>query len=235
MIPLPGTGARTPTFPLVTWAIVIANVYVFIQEMLASNTDAFVNAYAMIPYDITHNVALARPSPAVPALTLVTAMFLHGSILHIAFNMLFLIVFGPAMEYACGHVGYLVYYFVCGIIGNVAQMLIDPSSHVPAIGASGAIAGVLGGYIVTFPTSSVGTVIPIGCFPLILRLPAVLVIGLWAAVQFAHGWGAITTKTVSEQGGGTAYFAHIGGFASGVILMPFFRRAGVRTGGRYGR
>lgn len=232
MIPI-GTGTRTPTFPFVTYAIVIANVVVFIQEVYAQNTDAFINAYALIPYDVTHNVVLAPPSPPVPALTLVTAMFLHGSILHIFFNMLFFVVFGPAMEYACGHLGYLIYYFVCGIIGNIAQIAIDPGSHVPAIGASGAIAGILGGYIITFPTSTVGTVIPIGCLPLFLRLPAILVIGLWAAVQFAHGWGAITTKTLGEQGGGTAYFAHIGGFASGVMLLPLFRRAGFRASRRY--
>jgi membrane associated rhomboid family serine protease len=145
--------------------------------------------------------------------------------------MLFLGVFGPAMEYVCGHFGYLIYYLVCGIIGNLAQMAIDPGSHVPAIGASGAIAGILGGYLITYPTSTVGTVVPIGCLPLFLRLPAILVIGLWAAVQFAHGWGAITTKTLGEQGGGTAYFAHIGGFAAGVILLPFFRKRSSR--GRY--
>jgi rhomboid family protein len=227
MIPL-GTGSRIPTFPFVTYAIVLVNVVVFFQEMSAPNTDAFINAFAVIPYDITHNVVLAPPSPGIPALTLVTSMFLHGSILHIFFNMLFLIVFGPAIEYACGHFGYLVFYLLCGLIGGVAQIAIDPSSHIPAIGASGAIAGVLGGYIITYPTSTVGTVTPIGCFPLFLRLPAVLVIGFWAASQFLHGWGAITTRTLGEQGGGTAYFAHIGGFASGVILTPLFRRRKAR-------
>lgn len=232
MIPL-GTGTRTPTFPFITWALVIANVAVFLQEFFASNTDAFIDAYALIPYNLTHNVVLPAPSPAIPALTLFTAMFLHGSFLHIFFNMLFLVVFGPAMEFTCGSFGYLIYYLLCGVIGNVAQVAIDPGSHVPAIGASGAIAGILGGYLVMYPTSSVGTVVPIGCFPLFLRLPAILVIGLWAAVQFAHGWGAITHRAMSEQGGGTAYFAHIGGFASGVILLPLFRRATLRTRRRY--
>jgi membrane associated rhomboid family serine protease len=231
VIPL-GTATRAPTFPFITYALIAANIVVFIQEVYAPKSDAFINAYALIPYDVSHNVVLAAPSPPVPALTLITAMFLHASILHILFNMLFLGVFGPSMEYVCGHFGYLLYYLVCGIIGNVAQLAIDPSSHVPAIGASGAIAGILGGYIVTYPTSTVGTVIPIGCLPIFLRLPAILVIGVWAAVQFAHGWGAITTKTLGEQGGGTAYFAHIGGFASGVILLPFFRRRSARR--RYG-
>lgn len=227
MIPL-GTATRTPTVPFITYAIIAANVVVFIQELYAPNTDAFIGAYALIPYDVTHNVVLPPPSPSVPALTLLSAMFLHASVLHILFNMLFLGVFGPAMEYVCGHFRYLLYYLACGLIGNLAQIAIDPGSHVPAIGASGAIAGILGGYIVTYPTSTVGTLVPIGCLPLFLRLPAIVVIGLWAAVQFAHGWGAITTRTLGEQGGGTAYFAHIGGFASGVILLPLFRRASRR-------
>ena len=119
-------------------------------------------------------------------------------------------------------------YLTCGLIGGAAQVAIDPGSHVPAIGASGAIAGILGGYIVTYPSATVQTLVPIGCLPLFFRLPAVLVIGLWAGVQFMHGWGAITERTLSEQGGGTAYFAHIGGFASGVILMPLFRRRKAR-------
>ncbi|MGH7716503.1 MAG: rhomboid family intramembrane serine protease, partial [Vulcanimicrobiaceae bacterium] len=142
MIPL-GTGTRTPTFPFITYALVVANVAVFLQEFFASNTDAFIDAYAVIPYDLTHNVVLAAPSPPIPALTLFTAMFLHGSFLHIFFNMLFLVVFGPAMEFTCGSFGYLMYYLLCGIIGNVAQVMIDPGSHLPAIGASGAIAGIL--------------------------------------------------------------------------------------------
>jgi len=224
VIPL-GTGARSPTFPFITYAIVVANVIAFIQEVSAPNTDAFISSFALIPYDVTHNVVLAPPSPSWPPLTILTSMFLHASFAHIFFNMLFLVVFGPAMEYACGHLSYLGYYLVCGTIGAIAQIVIAPGSHVPTIGASGAIAGILGGYIVTFPTSTVGTIVPIGCFPLFLRLPALLVIGLWAAVQFVHGWGAITTKTLSEQGGGVAYFAHIGGFAAGVILLPFFLRA----------
>ncbi|MGH7661384.1 MAG: rhomboid family intramembrane serine protease [Vulcanimicrobiaceae bacterium] len=224
MIPL-GTGTRTPTFPFMTYAIVIANIVAFLQEVSAPNTDTFISSFALIPYDLTHNVVLARPSPAWPPETILTSMFMHASFLHIFFNMLFLVVFGPAMEYACGHVGYLIYYLLCGTVGALAQIAIDPGSHVPTIGASGAIAGVLGGYMMSFPTSSVGTLVPIGCFPLFLRLPAMLVIGLWAAVQFVHGWGAITTKTMSEQGSSVAYFAHIGGFASGVILLPLFRRS----------
>ncbi|MBV8355287.1 MAG: rhomboid family intramembrane serine protease [Candidatus Eremiobacteraeota bacterium] len=223
MIPL-GSDLRAPVFPFITYGLIAANVLVFIQEISVAKPDAFINAYAAIPYDITHGVVLASPSPPIPALTLVTSMFVHAGLAHIFFNMLFLLVFGPDVEYACGHVGYLVYYFVCGIIGGLTQVFIDPGSHVPAIGASGAIAGVLGGYILTYPTSSIRTIVPIGCFPLFLRVPAVLLIGLWAGSQFLSGWGTISQRALHSQTGGTAYFAHIGGFASGAILIGLFRR-----------
>ena len=153
-------------------------------------------------------------------------MFLHGSILHISFNMLFLFVFGPDIEYVCGHVRFLAFYLIVGLAGGIAQLSIGPGSHIPAIGASGAIAGVLGAYLINFPRASVNTIVPIGCFPLFLRLPAVLVIGLWAATQFIHGFGAITDRVASEQGG-TAYFAHIGGFCAGILLIGLFR---IRSG-----
>jgi membrane associated rhomboid family serine protease len=177
---------------------------------------------------------LAPPSPRWPWLTLITSLFLHGSILHIAFNMLFLFVFGPEIEYLCGHLRFALFYMVCGTIAGVSQVLVAPGSHVPSIGASGAIAGVLGAYIVSFPRNSIQTVVPIGCFPLFLRLPAILVIGVWAAVQFIIGFGTISSHVASEQGGGVAYFAHIGGFLAGVILIALFRmRSPLDAGRRY--
>lgn len=222
MIPI-GDRSRAPIFPFITYAIIIANVYVFIQEVTAGNTDAFVNSFAAIPYDITHDIQLAPPSPAPPFLTLFTSMFIHGGLAHIFFNMLFLLVFGPEIEYACGSLRYLVFYLVCGLIGGAAQVAIDPNSHVPSIGASGAIAGVLGAYIVSFPTNTINTIVPIGCFPLFLRLPAIVVIGVWAVTQFFNGFASLTPRIGNAQSGGTAYFAHIGGFLAGVILIALFR------------
>ena len=109
-----------------------------------------------------------------------------------------------------------------------------PGSHVPGIGASGAIAGVLGAYLLRFPTNSVETIVPIGCFPLFLRLPAALIIGVWAAIQFVHGFGPVSTRVLSEQSGTIAYFAHIGGFSAGVLLCAFFTKsAPARQGRRY--
>ncbi|MDB5070882.1 MAG: putative rane protein [Candidatus Eremiobacteraeota bacterium] len=216
MIPI-GDEARIRTFPFVVYALIALNVYVFFQEINAPDTDRFINAFAIIPYDVVNNVALAAPSPPIPALTIVSSMFLHGGILHIAFNMLFLFVFGPAVEQLCGHVRFLAFYVLCGIAGGIAQIAIGPGSHVPALGASGAIAGVLGAYLVNYPFATISTIVPIGCFPLFLRLPALLVIGLWAATQFVTGFWTVSDRAAESQGG-TAYFAHIGGFCAGVIL-----------------
>jgi membrane associated rhomboid family serine protease len=133
--------------------------------------------------------------------------------------MLFLVVFGPRMERYLGHLGFAAVYLLSGIAGGVAQLWAGPNSHIPEIGASGAIAGILGAYIVTFPTARIGTVTPIGCFPLFLRLPAVIVIGLWAALQFFLGFGTLDPRV---NQGGVAYFAHIGGFSFGAIVVGFY-------------
>ena len=221
MIPL-GDDRRLPIFPYVVYLIIALNVYVFIQDAGAPDIDHFIDLYATIPYDITHGIVLPPPSPPVPALTILTAMFLHASILHIGFNMLFLFVFGPVIEYACGQLRFAALYLLCGIVGGIAQVGIAPGSHVPELGASGAIAGVLGAYIVSFPTARINTIVPIGCFPLFLRLPAVIVIGLWAVIQFANGFGALSDRLATTDG--TAYFVHIGGFSCGVLTIGLFRR-----------
>ena len=222
MIPIGDDERRAPAFPFVVYALIALNVYVFFREASAPETDRFINAFATIPYDVTHWVVLAPPSPAFPPLTIVTSMFLHGSILHIVFNMLFLFVFGPAVEYLTGHVRFVAFYLLSGIAGGLAQIAIGPASHVPAIGASGAIAGVLGAYLVNYPFASIRTIVPIGCFPLFLRLPALLVIGLWAVSQFLTGFGSLSDRAAESQGG-TAYFAHIGGFCAGVLMIGLFK------------
>ncbi|MDQ2859088.1 MAG: rhomboid family intramembrane serine protease [Candidatus Eremiobacteraeota bacterium] len=229
MIPIRNTR-RLPVFPFAVYALVAINVAVFYSEMSLpgeSVRDAFINRYALIPYDVTSGVQIAAAPPTLA--TLVTAQFLHGSFLHIFFNMLFLVVFGPEVEYLAGHARFVAFYLFCGIVGNVAQTVVMPGSHVPAIGASGAIAGILGAYVLRFPTNSVETIVPIGCFPLFLRIPAYLVIGFWAVTQFVHGYGTLSSRVLSEQGGGTAYFAHIGGFLAGVFSIGAFAR------GRIGR
>jgi len=225
MIPI-GDTRRPPVAPIGVYAIIALNVIVFVREVVAPNPDALINSFATIPYDVTHGVVLPPPSPPLAALTLVTSQFLHAGVLHILFNMLFLFVFGPDVEYLCGTVRFVLFYLICGTIGGLVQVFIAPGSHVPTLGASGAIAGVLGAYIVSFPTHSIRAIVPIGCFPLFLSLPAILVIGIWAAIQFITGFGAISSHVAAQQSGGIAYFAHIGGFLAGVFLIFLFR---VRT------
>jgi len=196
-------------------ALVAVNLATFAYEAALGDTvvrDAFVDAAAVIPYDLTHGVQIPGAVPTVA--TLVTAQFLHASVPHVAFNMLFLAAFGPAVERIAGPVRFLAFYLACGVLGNLAQVSVDPASHVPEIGASGAIAGVLGAYIVRFPSE-----------PLFWRVPAFVVIGLWAAAQFVHGFGTVSANVLSERGGGTAYFAHIGGFLAGVLSIALFTRA----------
>jgi membrane associated rhomboid family serine protease len=228
LIPI-GDDRRLPIVPIVVYLLIAANVFVFIQEVRAPDIDHFIDLFATIPYDITNGVVLEPPSPPFPPLTILSAMFLHASILHIVFNMLFLFVFGPDIEYLCGHLRFATLYLLCGIAGGVAQIAIGPGSHVPELGASGAIAGILGAYIVTYPAARINTIVPIGCFPLFLRLPAILVIGIWAATQFVNGFGALSVH--ADASGGTAYFAHIGGFAFGVIFIGVFRRRETGTRG----
>ena len=218
MIPIADLRRRR-IFPVAVYTLVGINVAVFVHEASFATErarDAFIDAYALIPFDLTHGIQLYPPAPPTLA-TLVTSQFLHGSVLHVFFNMLFLVVFGPRIESIAGGARFVAFYLACGVAGNLAQTSVMPGSHVPGIGASGAIAGILGAYVLRFPTESVETIVPIGCFPLFLRLPAFAVIGLWAAVQFVHGFGALSTRVLAEQGGGTAYFAHIGGFLAGVF------------------
>lgn len=227
MIPI-GDDRRLPSLPAVVYLLIALNGYVFLRESAAPDVESFIDFFAVIPYDVTHGVVLPAPSPPFAPLTLVTAMFVHAGVLHIAFNMLFLFVFGPLIEFICGPLGFAGFYLLCGLAGGIAQIAIAPNSHVPEIGASGAIAGVLGAYIVTFPTARINTIVPIGCFPLFLRLPAVLVIGVWAAIQFVNGFGSLSPR-VAANADGTAYFAHIGGFCAGVLTIGLFRRgAGMR-------
>ena len=222
MIPIRDERQRG-VLALGVYLLVAINVYVFWLELNAADIGRFINGYALIPYDLTHGIQLAAPAANPYWLSLVTSMFLHGSVLHIFFNMLFLIVFGPAMERNLGTLRFLVVYLLCGIAGGLTQVAIAPGSHIPELGASGAIAGILGAYLVTYPANTIDTILPIGCFPLFLRLPAVLVIGAWAAIQFVHGFGTLDARA---DHGGTAYFAHIGGFSFGALAvgLGFARR-----------
>jgi len=204
-----------------TYALVAANVAAFYREITNREPDRFILDFATIPYDVVHRIVLAPPSPPDAYVTLVTAQFMHASLLHLVSNMLFLLVFGPEVERLTGSLRFLVFYLTCGVVGNVVQTAVMPGSHVPLIGASGAIAGVLGAYLVCFPARP------------ILRIPAFVLIGFWAVLQFVHGFGVVDPRVLSEQGGGIAYFTHIGGFLCGALLIELLRREGVRHPTRY--
>ena len=227
---IPYKDERLPAvFAGAVWLLIAANVYGFYLELTAANPIKFIEFFALVPYNITHQIQLPPPSPHPYSLTVITSMFLHGGYAHIFFNMLFLAVFGPRMERYLGHAGFVAVYLLCGVMGGAAQIWAAPYSHVPEIGASGAIAGILGAYVVTYPTSRIDTVTPIGCFPLFLRLPAVAFIGIWAFLQFFLGF---ETFDPHANAGGVAYFAHIGGFSTGAILIGFYGMLrGKRNGG----
>jgi membrane associated rhomboid family serine protease len=227
----------------VTIALIAINVFVyfFLQKggILSDPGDSGVVHYGAIPYELTHlgdhcditrgdQIACAASSiaPAQPStiLTVFSAMFMHGSILHLGGNMLFLWIFGNNVEDAMGRVKFVVFYLLGGIAALAGQVLIEPNAIVPTIGASGAIAAVLGGYILLYPRARVVTLIFIIFFFTILELPALLILGIWFLEQVAFGYFDLANP--AGGGGGVAYFAHIGGFAFGLLLIKAFARRG---------
>jgi membrane associated rhomboid family serine protease len=220
----PGRGPA-----LVSLVFIAINLAVFFLIQL--NDPAFTYGYSVIPAEITGGTDLVgaetidigegrqasvpqAPGPEPIQLTLLTSMFMHGGIAHILGNMLFLWIFGDNVEHRVGHIPYLVFYLVAGVIASFAQIAVDPGSVIPTLGASGAISGVLGAYLVMFPANRV-TIIAFRFIP--FQVPAIVAIGLWAVFQFINGFGSIA---ISEEtgGGGVAYLAHIGGFVTGVVF-----------------
>lgn len=221
MIPLKDDNP-TRTFPIINWLLILTNVVVFIHQatLPPRAAKAFLLANAMIPARIP--AALAGDASFKIAFDpLFTSMFLHGGLLHLLGNMLFLYVFGDNVEDAFGHIGYLIFYLVCGIGSGIAHVIFNLSSTLPAIGASGAISGVMGAYAVMFPRARVLMLF----FIFIVPVPAILVLGYWFALQFLAGLGQFGQAAT----GGVAVWAHIGGFLIGLVitllLKPAVRRA----------
>ncbi|MHB8619568.1 MAG: rhomboid family intramembrane serine protease [Chloroflexota bacterium] len=233
MIPLRDLNP-TRSFPFFTILIILANVAVFIYELMlqsvsTASIDRFYAVYGFIPCLVTSSCPAsllgelrALHDPISPIASLFTAMFVHGGWLHIAGNMLFFWIFGNNVEDFMGHFRFVTFYFVCGLIASFAQIAFDPSSTVPSLGASGAIAGILGAYFVLYPKAPVDTAIILVIFVMIRRIPAWIVLGLWIVLQFFTGY----TDLGSHQTGGVATFAHIGGFLAGMVLVFAFRRRG---------
>ena len=201
--------------PTVTLILILINVLVFVYELSFSRygLNRFIATYGMVP-DRFHWSQL------------LTSMFIHGGFMHILGNMWFLWVFGRGVEDLVGHGRFLVFYLACGVAAGLIQMMVNPSSPIPTVGASGAIAGVMGGYLVKFPRARVVTLIFIFIFITTVDLPAAVLLLYWFAIQFFSGFGSIADSQ-AWQGGDVAYFAHIGGFLAGmglIFLLPAKQR-----------
>jgi len=236
----------TDRTPIVTIALIVANVivYFFLQKhsggIFSGPTDVNTTRWAAIPYEFTHwgkHCDLVRGAQAIACegqqgvqghadsqpptiVTAFTSMFMHGGLLHIGGNMLFLWIFGNNVEDSMGRVRFIVFYLLGGLAALAGQTLVGPDAAVPTLGASGAIAAVLGGYLLLFPRARVVTVIFIIFFFTIVELPAILILGFWFVQQILFGAAGLTNPT--GGGGGVAYFAHIGGFAFGLLLIHAF-------------
>jgi membrane associated rhomboid family serine protease len=209
--------------PFVTWALISTNCIVFFyqQTLSAGELNQFIDQFGLIPARLTDFFA-HNDDAAANLLPLITLMFLHGGWLHLIFNMWTLWLFGPTIEDRLGHGRYIVFYFGCGVAASLTQVAFDPNSTAPMIGASGAIAGVLGAYIGLFPFSRVIVLVPILFFPFFFELPAVVVIGFWFLVQVFQGTAELLTP---PSDGGVASWAHVGGFVVGLCLIPFIKQS----------
>lgn len=200
-------------FPFINLVLIAVNIYVFFLELTAPNTQAFIESYALIPASVN----LAVPQTLLP---FVTSMFFHAGFLHILSNMWFLWIFGDNVEGEIGHIKYLFFYLFAGIAASFVQYIFISSSVLPMIGASGAIAGVLGAYYKFFPHHKVDSLLPVFGFPVIVAIPASFMLIYWFVIQAFSGAAGILSNTAST--GGVAYLAHAGGFLAGLIFSPFF-------------
>lgn len=207
MIPLGDASRRPLHFPLATVLVIVANFFVFMIELAGG--DAFINSWSMIPANIIAGQDW---------ITILTAMFMHAGWVHILGNMLFLWVFGPAIEDVMGSGRYLFFYLLGGLAATASQVLIDPSSTIPNLGASGAIAAVMGAFLITYPRDRIRTVLLLGWFIRITVIPAIVLVGFWFLLQLISQVGAL----VATDQGGVAYMAHIGGFLFGMITARLF-------------
>ncbi len=235
MVPLRDDNP-TQIVPYVTYALIAVNILVFLYELsLGPALESFFRVWAVVPRELTLSWSgELAPQPFPESITLITSQFLHGGFLHIAGNMLFLWIFGNNIEDQLGHVKYLVFYLACGVLASLAQWFFSSYSNIPSLGASGAIAGVMGAYVLRFPKAKVLTLIPLGFFLTTFRIPAVFFLGFWFVQQALYGVASLeASANIGMEGGGIAYWAHAGGFAFGAILGPLLGLFSSRTETRY--
>lgn len=211
MFPLGDDDRDRHSTPVVTVALIVICVLVFLLQL--NGGDDFIRRWSFIPARFSDDPIGAAP-------TLFTAMFMHGGWMHLGGNMLYLWIFGDNVEDRFGKAGFLIFYLVCGVAASLAQYVVSPQMTIPNLGASGAIAGVLGAYILMFPKAMVRVAVGYN----VVALPALIVLGFWIALQLFSGVGSIATTSSGEETGGVAYMAHVGGFAAGLVLTFLFGR-----------
>jgi membrane associated rhomboid family serine protease len=227
MIPLKDDNPRKG-IPFVTIGLIVLNVIVQIYQWhLGRGADAFVYRLGVIPWELTHfqelpNLKFGYQSEIPNLLTIFTSLFIHGGLLHLAGNMLYLWIFGDNVEALMGPLRFLVFYIACGTAAAFSQIILSPDSTVPMVGASGAISGVLGAYLVRFPGAKISVFFIFFFIIRIIKIPALIVLGFWFIMQIASGFGSLG----SGQAGGVAWFAHVGGFLAGMGLISFFEKRG---------
>ncbi|MEG3436992.1 rhomboid family intramembrane serine protease [Pannus brasiliensis CCIBt3594] len=223
MVPLRDNNP-TSIVPYVTYGLIAVNILVFFYEITLNprQLESFFQLYAVVPRQLSADLqgySIGQPFPEWA--TLFTSQFLHGGFLHVAGNMLFLWIFGNNVEDRLGHIKYLIFYLACGALAALTQWFFSPASTIPSLGASGAIAGVMGAYILRFPQAEVLTLIPLGFFFWTVRIPAFFFLGFWFLQQALYGVANLgVAANIGMEGGGIAYWAHAGGFVFGAILGP---------------
>ena len=210
-------------FPFITLGIIAVNVWVYIYQLTlpALHLEALIFRYGAIPYNLTHPLAkdILYLTALPPILTIFSSMFIHGGFIHLASNMLYLWIFGDNIENALGHFRFVLFYLISGFFASLFHILSAPNATIPMIGASGAIAGILGAYLILFPRANVSTLFIFIIIIRIIKVPAVLVLGFWFLIQLLNA---------GTEGGSVAWYAHIGGFIAGIFLVKIFKPAPVR-------
>ncbi len=225
MVPLKdyNPGQRTP---YITYGLIALNLAIFIYELSlpAYGLTDFFHSWALVPEELSTSLTTGVSAPnAEEWITIVTSQFLHGGFLHVAGNMLYLWIFGNNVEDQMGRGRFLLFYLLCGVLANLAQWFFAMGSEIPSLGASGAIAGVMGAYIFRFPKVRILTLVPLGPLPLPLRIPALFYLGIWFVQQAFYGFASLGAPAmIGMESGGIAYWAHAGGFAIGALLGPLF-------------
>ena len=221
MIPI-GDSVANSSRPVVTWGLIALNVWIFLYEAsLGPDIEGFIRTWGFVPASYFLAADNAPGDWAARYVPIFSSMFLHGGWAHLIGNMIYLWIFGDNVEDRFGHLRFLAFYLLSGVTAALVQAHLHPDATLPTVGASGAISGVLGAYLVLFPTARVYTLVPLLLFFPVVEFPAVLYLGFWFLMQLVSGTASLA---VAADAGGVAWWAHVGGFVVGVVLAPILRR-----------